>query len=98
MSKDVKKFSEFKLNENNADVIKATYLISSDGMVHKISGVIDPNRGIYNPSKGNKRYVAAIGTDGKIYTTLPDMDTIVVNVGSQNYLPNDGGSFSEEMN
>ena len=97
MSDSIKKFSEFNINENNnGGIIEATHLISSDGMIHEIAGLIDPNKGIYDPNKGNKQYVGAIGADRKIYTTLPDMNTIVVNVGSTNYLPGDGSTFSND--
>lgn len=80
----LKRFHHFNESKNEKDQpVKATNLISKDGLVHNKKGWIR-DEGIF--SENGDRYVAAISEDGKIYSTLSDFNSIVVSMNDQ-WLP-----------
>ncbi len=80
--------TELIKEDQQTSLFPATHLIDSAGNVIQKEGRIDLRRGIYD--EFDNKYVGAISTDGKIYTTLSDFNTVVTNMNNPNLPPASG--------
>lgn len=88
----MKKLSTLITEKQENSLLIATHLIDSNGHVVEKRGRIDLNRGIYD--ENDQKYVGAISEDGKIYTSLSDFNTVVINIDNPN-LPDATGNKGE---
>jgi len=80
-------------NQNKMNTIKAIYLISKKGELVEKTGYIIFGDGIYDDER--KSWVAAIGEDMKLYSTISDNDSLFTTVNNNSYNPQNSPQWND---